>query len=131
MKTLIVEDDFISRHILQEFLRPYGECHVAVNGKEAVYAYQKSLEQESQYDLICLDIVMPEMDGQEALTEIRGIEESKGIMNGQGVKILMATGLKGISNVAQSYQNNCDGYIVKPFDRSKLIDNLRQLGLIE
>ena len=36
MKTLIVEDDFVSRRLLQAILSPYGRCEVATNGKEAV-----------------------------------------------------------------------------------------------
>ena len=42
MRTLIVEDDFTSRLLLQTVLSRYGECHVAINGKEAVEAFRMS-----------------------------------------------------------------------------------------
>jgi len=42
MRTLIVEDDFTSRLLLQSFLAQYGECHIAVNGMEAIAAFRAS-----------------------------------------------------------------------------------------
>ena len=42
---LLVEDDFASRLLLQTFLSRYGECHIAVNGREAVEAFRAALEQ--------------------------------------------------------------------------------------
>ena len=74
MKALIVEDDFTSRLLLQGLLQPFGVCHVCINGKEAVEAFKIALDQKEPYDLVCLDIMMPEMDGQTALKEIRAIE---------------------------------------------------------
>jgi two-component system chemotaxis response regulator CheY len=43
MKTLVVEDDFTGRLILHTFLSRYGECHIAVNGREAVDAFGAAL----------------------------------------------------------------------------------------
>ena len=90
MKSLIVEDDFSSRFLLQGLLEPYGDCHVAVNGREAVSAYRMALDAGQPYDLVCLDIMMPEMDGHAALKEIRAMEESKGIDSTHGAKIIQA-----------------------------------------
>jgi two-component system chemotaxis response regulator CheY len=67
MKILVVEDDFTSRILLQRYLSSYGDCHIAINGKEAVGAFKDSLKENQPYDLICMDIIMPEMSGQEAL----------------------------------------------------------------
>jgi len=102
MKTLIVEDDFTSRLLLQELLKSYGPCHIAVNGKEAVEATAAALEDEP-YDLICLDIMMPEMDGQEALRRIREQEEARDILSSNGAKIVMTTALDDIKNVSAAY----------------------------
>ena len=44
MKTLIVEDDFTGRLLLQTLLSPYGECHIAVNGREAVDAFRRAMK---------------------------------------------------------------------------------------
>ena len=130
MKTLIVEDDFTSRLVLQGFLKGYGKSHVAVNGKEAVEAVRLSLEANEPYDLICLDIMMPEMDGQEALRLIRDLEKAKGINSTQGAKVLMATALSDIKNVMKAYHSLCDGYLTKPLDKAKVLEELRKLKLI-
>ena len=131
MKTLIVEDDFTSRLILQMFLQGYGECHVAVNGKEAVQAFQEAFESGQSYNLVCLDIMMPEMDGQEALKQIRALEEAKGILSSQGARIVMTTALHDAKNLFSAYSNLCDGYLAKPIDKVGLLDELRKLKLIQ
>jgi two-component system chemotaxis response regulator CheY len=128
MRTLIVEDDFTSRLVLQTFLSRYGECHIAVNGREAVDAFRASGESEQRYDLICMDIMMPEMDGQTAIREIRSQERQSGAAP-KGVKIIMTTALGDVANVSQAYQGMCDGYLKKPINLSKLAEEIRTLGL--
>lgn len=130
MKTLIVEDDFTSRLLLQEFLKSYGPSHIAVNGKEAVEAMRIALEANEPYDLICMDIMMPEMDGQEALREIRNIEEARGIFSSDGAKIMMTTALGDMRNVIAAYKSLCDAYLTKPIDKAKLLKELRKMKLI-
>lgn len=120
MKTLVVEDDFTSRVLLQALLAPYGECHVAVNGKEAVQACSHAWAIGQPYDLICLDIMMPEMDGQTALQEIRKGEESRGIRSTCGAKIIMTTALDDVHNIMDAFYGLCDGYLVKPFNPKEL-----------
>ena len=90
MRVLVVEDDFTSRKILQKILGPYGEVDIAVNGLEAIQAFNQSLDGNNLYDLICMDIMMPEMDGQTALKKIRAIEKERGIQPAQEVKVIMA-----------------------------------------
>ncbi len=131
MKTLIVEDDFTSRLLLQELLKSYGPSHIAVNGKEAVEASQLALEMGEPYNLICLDIMMPEMNGQEALRKIREQEESLGILSSKGAKIVMTTALGDPKNVIAAWQSQCDAYLIKPIQKAKLLEELRKLGLIK
>lgn len=130
MKTLIVEDDFTSRVLLQALLAPYGESHVAINGKEALQAFGVAKEEGRQYDLICLDIMMPEMDGQEALKQIRDAEKADGIPEGKGVKIVMTTALGDPKNVMKAHYQVCNGYMVKPIDKGQLLELLKSFGLI-
>ena len=130
MKTLIVEDDFTSRLLLQEHLKVYGPLHIAINGKEAVRAVELAFEAGQPYDLICLDIMMPEMNGQTALRLIRDLEAAKGIWSTHGAKIVMTTALNNMKNVNTAFDGLCDGYLVKPIDRTKLFETLRGMALI-
>jgi len=129
MKTLIVEDDRTSRLLLIKLLTPYGAVHAAANGKEAVEAVRVSLETGEKYELICLDIMMPEMDGQTALKRIRDMEACYGCVPSTAAKILMTTALNDMTNVAGAYKSLCDAYLVKPIDKAKLLLELRKLGL--
>jgi two-component system, chemotaxis family, chemotaxis protein CheY len=130
MKTLIVEDDFTSRLLLQELLKGYGDAHIAVDGQEALDAVQASLEADEPYDLICLDIMMPQMDGQEALEKMRAMESDHGLALDRASRIVMTTALDDIQNVIKAYRNLCDGYLTKPIHRSELIELLDKLGLV-
>jgi len=131
MKSLIVDDDFFSRRILQTIFSAYGECHVAVDGKEALFAYKQALAEESPYDVICLDIMMPEVNGQEVLREIRAIEEKKNIFGSDSVKIIMTTALDDSENVKTAFREQCESYLIKPISKSKLIKTLADFGLIQ
>jgi two-component system chemotaxis response regulator CheY len=131
LRILIVEDDFTSRVLLQEVMRSYGTCHVAVNGKEAIMAFEEAILSQNPYHLIFLDIMMPEMDGQETLRLIRSIEQEHGIMIGRGVKIIMATSHGDSRNIMESFNELCDAYLVKPIQLEKLIKELHSLGLIQ
>ena len=130
MKTLIVEDDFTARLLLQKFLSRYGECHIAVNGKEAVDAFRVASDYGTGYDLICMDILMPELDGQGAVKQIRAIENARGILSSEGVKIIMTTAVEDIKDVIRSFQELCDAYLVKPVDVSKLLDHMKAFSLV-
>jgi len=130
MKTLIVEDDFTSRVLLQELLKRYGASHVAVNGREAVEAVRCALQADAPYDLICLDIMMPVMDGLEALKQIRALEMEHGLTS-RGTKIVMTTALGDIPSVATAFSGLCDSYLTKPISKDKLQAELRQLDFIQ
>ncbi len=130
MKTLIVEDDFTSRLLLQEILKRFGEIHIAVNGKEAVAAVRAAMDAGAPYDLICLDIMMPEMDGSEALKQIRSMEEARGIISSHGAKIFMTTALDQMKNVIQAFYGLCDAYLYKPIEKAKLVEQLQAFRLI-
>ncbi len=130
MRILIVEDDFTNRLLMQELLKSYGSCHVAINGREGVVAAQLALEADKPYDLICLDVMMPEMDGHEALRQIRGLEENRGILPQKRAKIVMTTALNDIDNVNTAFTSEANAYVTKPIQKAKLLETLRKLKLI-
>jgi two-component system, chemotaxis family, chemotaxis protein CheY len=130
VRMLLVEDDFASRLLLQTFLSQYGECHVAVNGKEAVDIFRWALERGQRYDLICMDIMMPEMDGREAVRHIRALEEEHGILSTSGVKIVMTTAVDDAKEVIRCFHELCDSYLTKPIDLTKLLEQMTAYRLV-
>jgi two-component system, chemotaxis family, chemotaxis protein CheY len=130
MRILIVDDDFTSRVTLQKMLEHRGICHTAVNGREAVEAARLARQDGQPYDLICLDIKMPEMDGQAALKELRSMEWADGIVSSEGSKIVMTTVLDDMENICTAYAEVADGYLVKPVNPAKLLDLLKELQLV-
>ncbi len=132
MKALVVEDDFVSRKLLQKILSSYGEADVAVNGKEAVEAYKAAKMDGKPYDLICLDIIMPELDGHETLKKVLSLEESKSLTeDSHKVKIIMTTGAKEKEDVLKAFAYGCEAYIQKPFSKDELLSKLHEIGLLE
>ncbi len=129
LKILLAEDDFATRRVMQRILELRGRCDVAVNGQEAVQAFEEARKASEPYDLVLLDVMMPELDGRTALRRIRQIEQERGVLPGDGCKIVMATALGDAKTVVGSFKDLCDGYLVKPIDGRKLAAELDRLGL--
>lgn len=132
MKCLIAEDHLLSRRILKELLSSQFDCDVAVNGQEAIDSFRLAHESKRPYDVIFLDIMMPEVDGLEALQSIRAMERQMDIPHNLAVKVVMTTALDDPHTVIRSF-NECqaDAYIVKPLSRHKLVKELRALKLVQ
>ncbi len=130
MRILVVEDDQVSQRVLAAIVSKIAECDVASNGEEAYEKFCDACEQDDPFDLIFLDVMMPEVSGQEALVAIRDYEEQLGIAMGQGVKVIMTTALDDGNNLYQAHANGCVDYIVKPISRDKIINSIKKLGLM-
>ena len=129
MHILVVEDDFISRRLLCRYLDPLGTCDVAINGAEAVETVHSALDAGNHYDLICLDIMMPGMSGQEALAKIRDLEKEHNLSVGMEAKVVMTTALEDHENIRQAFSSSADGYVVKPIEKAKFFVTLQELGI--
>lgn len=130
MNILIVEDDDVSRKFMVKFLSKYGKCKTAEDGERAVEMYKKATENKQPYDLICLDIVMPKLDGYETLEQIRKYEEEQGISRNQGVKVIMTSGMDASTNVTKAFELGCVAYTSKPIDLVQFDSLLQELRLI-
>jgi len=130
MKILLAEDDFVTRKYMSNFLSKYGECDVTVDGMEAVDAFMMALEDGEPYDLVCLDIMMPVMDGYQALVGIRNLEKERKIPEEKAVKVIMTTALNEEKNVKMAFELGCTVYSGKPIDQERFDQALRKLGLI-
>jgi len=130
MKILIADDNYASRRLLKVFLKDYGESHFAVNGLEALDAFKLAHQSGDSFKLVCLDIMMPEMDGVEALRQIRAFEAEHGVAEESRCKVLMTTALDDRKDIIESFNEGCEGYLIKPVEESQIIKVLTQLGLI-
>lgn len=130
MRILIAEDDLVSRKFLHKFLLQYGECDLVVDGLEAIDAYMLSIKGKKPYDLICLDIMMPKVDGVKVLKVIKDLETQLGILPENRAKIIMTTVLAETQIVQQAFEYGCDAYASKPIDIKKLVEVMEKLGLV-
>lgn len=130
MKILIADDNYASRRLLKAFLKDFGDCSFAVNGLEAVEAFKLAFENSDPFQLICLDIMMPEMDGMEALRQIRAYEAEQKIAADKLCKIVMTTALDERKDIIESFNEGCEGYLIKPVEENQITKVLVQLGLI-
>lgn len=130
MRILIVEDDMISRKILKRFMEEYGEVEVAINGVEALEVFLSAQKEGNPFELICLDIMMPKLDGTRVLKAIRDYEEQKFIPASSRVKIIMTTALNDKKTVMESYELGCEAYAWKPLDFDKIKEVMKTLKLI-
>lgn len=131
MRILIAEDDYVSRKFLYKFLSTFGECDVTVDGMEAIEVFLSALESNNFYDLVCLDIMMPEVDGIKALKTIRLLEEERDIPKDKRAKVIMTTALNDPDGIFKTYELGSEAYAVKPIDTVKLVEVMTKLGLIE
>ena len=119
MKILVIEDDLISRAMMVGMFTKHI-CNVATNGQTGLEMFVAAHENKEPYDLACIDIMMPVMDGQKVLRLLREHEEKIGIEGKDRCKIIMATALDDGDNVCKAFAEMCDGYLVKPISRTKL-----------
>lgn len=129
MRMLVVEDDFGSRRVMQKLLEPYGDVDVVVDGEEAIDAFKLAWEESKPYSIIFMDIMMPKLDGHEALKRLRELERKMGVMAANEAKVIMTSVLEDPKNVIEAYYGgSATSYLIKPIDRDKLEDELERLG---
>lgn len=131
MKSLVVEDGLVNRHLLVSMLDEFGRVDTAGDGVEALAAVRAARAKAEPYDLICLDILMPRMDGQTALREIRALEANQKVDWSRRTRILMTTSVEAVEEIMRSFHELSDDYLTKPIQRAVLHAKLRELGLID
>ena len=130
-RLLVVEDEAINRRTVERMLQHFGDTETAATGEEALSAYRAAVAERRPYDLICLDIRLPGMDGMEVLKEIRRLEFEAGVAPKGEVKVLMISTLGSPHDVVEAYyRGGCNGYLVKPLDAVKLKRFLKEFRII-
>jgi len=130
-RILIVEDDMVSRKFLMKYLNQYGDCDLVVDGLEAIDAYLLALKDGLPYELICLDVMMPKIDGIQVLKTIRDLERQNNVPENETSKIIMTTVLGETQIVQSAFDFGCNAYASKPLDMTKLTEVLGKIGFID
>ncbi|MCL4216323.1 MAG: response regulator [Candidatus Hydrogenedentes bacterium] len=131
LRALIVEDDVVSRRMMEKFLSPYLQCTVAVDGEMALDRFCEAYNNDNPFKLVCLDINMPKKDGQEVLADIRAFERDAQVAAEDQAKVIMTTSASDPKNVISSYERgNVCAYLVKPVSRERLLGELEKIGLM-
>ena len=128
MRCLVAEDDATNRALLKSFLARYGSCQIASDGKEAVLAVEEACKSRQYFDLICMDLQMPEMVGHEAIRAIRKLENLAGVS--KPAIIIVTTSHTDPESISQALLSRCDGYLAKPIHTANLVAELKRHGLV-
>ena len=132
MKALVVDDEVVSRKKMIKILGKYGECEEAENGEEAIEKFSvNTVDGTDSYDLITLDISMPDISGLDVLARIRNIEKEKSVPKENQVKILMVTATSEKETVRLSIEGGCNDYVIKPFNNESMAMKLHRVGLLK
>jgi two-component system chemotaxis response regulator CheY len=128
---LIVDDDEMGRLMLQDFLSEFAPCDCAENGREGLAFFETALTEGNPYDLLCVDLVMPEMNGLALIRKVREIEKTHPFFKNMRTKIFVISASDSPWDKADLLLDNlCEDYIAKPFNRSLLMASLQSNDLI-
>jgi two-component system chemotaxis response regulator CheY len=128
MKILVVDDEMVSREKMKMIMGHFGQCEAVENGADALGKFVEAWNSWSPYDLISLDVQMPEMDGVEVLNRIRALEREKNVPESKRVRVVMVTARSDKDTIMTSIQAGCNDYVVKPFDKAIVAKKLSKLG---
>lgn len=130
MRILIVDDELVSRKKLEKIMEGFGDCDARENGQEAVLAFQKSLVEENPYDLVLMDLIMPVMDGHEALMRIRSLEKEHGVRPGYESRVMVISSLEDQKNVCKAFfHGQATSYLTKPVNKESIIKAMENMNL--
>ena len=129
VRSLVVDDAKVTQLILERILSGYGECRVAKSGSEALLAFTQALDENRPYDLICLDMGLPDFGGLDVLMKIREIEEERGTLADRRARVIAITADSDIETV-RAFTQLGDGYLLKPINRESVIRHIANFGLV-
>lgn len=130
MRILIVEDNPTNCQLMERFLSVCGQCTVVNDGQAAVETFRKALDMETPFELVCLDVMMPKMDGHEVLAALRALEEEGGGPDEKRSCVLMTTAVDSPASMKDAQGGGSDGYLVKPIRKHDLYEELERHGLL-
>lgn len=129
MKILIAENDWVVRKTLNGFLSGYGDCDLAVDGRELLDAFGTALRGQKPYALLCVDSRLPKTDGVQVLKAVRELERQRGVAPKARVKLVLTAALSEAELARAAAGYGCEVFATRPVDLQKFTGLLRKLGL--
>lgn len=131
MKILLAEDDRLSRDFLEGFMKIYGDCDSAADGMEAIDNVLESMKMHEPYGLLCLDLMLPKVDGLKVLEIVRRLEEQYHVPAAERMRVIIMTAIADVNVIDQAFKLGCDAYASKPIDTEKIQKVMADLGLAQ
>ena len=128
---MIVDDDIVSRTKLKMILSEIGTCHDFPDGKSAEESFGQALIEKQPYHLVCLDLLMPEKDGFDVLMDLKQLDEDYNNEHASTsiTQYIMVTSVNERGAYDAAMDEECIGYIVKPYRRDLVLEKLKLSGL--
>lgn len=131
-RVLIVDDSRYQRYLIAQALGGMFTPDHAADGREALALFQTALANAAPYDLVVMDILMPELNGHAALAAIRDLEAAHGLPVADRVPAVMLSSLDDPSNMLRAqFESGAQAYVTKPFTPTTLREALISLGLLD
>ena len=131
-RALIVDDSRYQRYLIIQALGDRFTPEEAANGREALELFEASLKAGPTYDLIVMDILMPELSGHDALAGIRRTEAQAGIDEARRTPAVMLSSLDDPGNMLRAqFESGAQAFVTKPFTPQTLLEALANLGLVD
>ena len=126
MRILLIEDEPVTAKLMQNILQDFGNCDYASDGESGLELFKRAHNLSLPYDLICLDIILPDISGKILLSKIRGYEKTLNIEKIGKSKIIMTSSIGRTSVIKKMHDLGCEAYIIKPINvkifKNKIIE---------
>lgn len=130
MRALIIDDDPQTHALLRSVLAPLAQVVATLNASSGLEAFRQSLEQNVPFDVVFLDIVLPDLDGHQALLRLRGLEDAFALEDKPTVSIVVSE-LRDAKNINRAFfVGGAASYLAKPLNANQIRAELAKFGLM-
>ncbi len=130
MKTLIVDDDTMVREALRHLLGQFGIVDEGENGVEGIRYIEESYRLNQPYNLILLDIVLPELDGYALIRKVRECEQTHNVELGKETKIVVISSRYDEPTILEAVGYGAMGVVQKPINSETVLNNIKRLRVV-
>lgn len=123
---LVVDDDRVTARIVQKAIQEFGEVVLAADGAEGLVRFQEAFDRQERFDVVVLDLEMPQIDGHGALQGVRDYEAAHGVHGLDCCLVYMNTSNPDLAKVKASFRLQADRYFIKPFSVDQIKKRLEE-----